>query len=252
MKKIVLMADGYVGLEVAKKIVQQGDQIVRVYLHEKEVGKLSEEIKDASNCADYFHAHSLKDTDHVEGLRSLNADFIITVYWAHLLKPEVISCAKDTVNFHPALLPINRGWYPHVHSILDGSPLGITLHRIDEGADTGPVWAQKKIELSLYDTAKTAYDKLQNEIVELFSDNWSSIRSGEIEPRTQSVDGAIYHKKSEIEKLDHLDLDNIGSAKELITILKARSFGDLGFAYYEDKGKRVYLNLRLSDSTRHA
>ena len=72
----------------------------------------------------------------------------------------------------------------------------------------------------------------------MFSDNWPDIRSGKIVPWQQSTDGAIYQKKSEIKNLDKLDLDNIASAKGLITILKARSFGGLGFAYYEDKGKQ--------------
>ena len=73
------------------------------------MGKLSEEIKDASGFREFFYADSLKNDDHVQELKLLNADFIITVYWAHLLKPEVISRAKDTVNLHPVLLPVNRG-----------------------------------------------------------------------------------------------------------------------------------------------
>jgi methionyl-tRNA formyltransferase len=195
MKNIVLMADGFVGLEVAKRLVAGGDNIVRLYLHDEGSAKLSEEIKMASKCKEVFNQSCLKSEDHIDGLKSLKADFIITVYWAYLLRPEVISCAVDTVNFHPALLPINRGWFPHVHSIIDGSPLGVTIHRIDENADTGPIWAQKEVNMSHYDTAKTIYDRLQNEMVDLFSQNWPDIKEGTITPMIQKSDGACYHKK---------------------------------------------------------
>lgn len=252
MKNIVLMADGFVGLEVAKKLVAGGDNIVRLYLHDKGSAKMPEEIKAASKCEEVFNQSYLKSEDHIDGLKSLKADFIITVYWAHLLSPEVISCADDTINFHPALLPINRGWFPHVHSIIDGSPLGVTLHRIDENADTGPIWAQKEVKLSPFDTAKTIYDRLQNEMISLFSENWSCIKEGLITPEIQNTDGACYHKKSEIAQLDELDINSVMEVRKLINILRARSFGNLGFAYFEENGERVYLKLSLSDSVTHS
>ena len=252
MKKIILMADGFVGLEVAKNLVAGGDNIIRLYLHDEGSAKLAEEIKAASKCEEVFNRSYLKSQDHIDNLKSLNADFIITVYWAHLLSPEVISCATDTVNFHPALLPVNRGWFPHVHSIIDGSPLGVTLHRIDENADTGPIWAQKEVKLSPYDTAKSIYDRLQNEMVRLFINKWPNIKTGDLKPSPQAENQASYHKKSELAELDKLDIESEMPARRLINILRARSFGKLGFAYYEENGKRIYVKISLSDSINHS
>lgn len=133
MKKIILMADGYICQEVAKKIIQSGDIIVRLYLHQKGVGKLSKEIKAASNCSEVYYVNDLQKKNHINELKSLKADSIVTVYWAHLLKSTITKCAK-----------------------------------------------------------------------------------------------------------------------ELLTILRARSFGELGFAYYESVGKKIYLNLRLSDTIYHS
>ena len=173
--KIILMANDKPGALVADFLKKSGDKIVRLYLHDENARKCSDEIIRNSSCSEIYYAKDLKEENHVKTIKELNADFIITVYWAHLLKPSIFKAVKDTVNFHPAFLPINRGWYPHVHSIIDGSELGVTLHRIDEGADTGPIWAQKKIELLPYDTAKTVYDRLQFEIVELFKKKWDKI-----------------------------------------------------------------------------
>lgn len=242
------MANDKPGVEVAKFLRETGDDIVRVYLHDANNTKHADEIVHNSNCNEIFSANHLKDEGHIKTIKNLNADFIITVYWAHLLKPPVFMAANDTINFHPAYLPVNRGWYPHVHSIIDGSKLGVTLHRIDKGADTGPIWAQKEVELLPFDTAKTIYDKLQNEIVGMFKDNWKKIKSGDSQPFNQDESHAIYHKKGELGELDALQIEQNVKAKDLINLLRARSFGNLGFAYYIDEGKKVYLNLRLSNS----
>jgi len=246
--KIILMANDKPGALVSDYLINSGDKIVRLYLHDENARKCSDEIIRNSSCSEIYYAKDLKEENHVKTIKELNADFIITVYWAHLLKPSIFKAVKDTVNFHPAFLPINRGWYPHVHSIIDGSELGVTLHRIDEGADTGPIWAQKKIELLPYDTAKTVYDRLQFEIVELFKKKWDKIKSNKLKPFKQVNSSAVYHKKNELEKLDQLNLDEKIRVKDLINLLRARSFGDSGFAFYNQNGKKVFLNLRLSDS----
>ena len=242
------MANDLPGLEVAKFLIEENEEILRLYIHQPDNQKLTNEIIETVSCSEVYQASLLKDQTHVKELKMLNADFIITIYWAYLLKPEVINSVKDTVNFHPALLPINRGWFPHVHSIIDGSPLGVTLHRIDEGADTGPIWVQKEIELLSTDTAKSIYDRLQHEMVQLFKDNWNEIKSGQLSPKPQDHSKAIYHKKDEIDELDLINLDEKMTARELINKLRARSFGDLGFAYFKEGEDRTHINLRLSNN----
>jgi methionyl-tRNA formyltransferase len=252
MTKVVLIANDSPGVETAKYLLSQGDEIVRLYLHSKNNQKHGQEIIKASGCdtSRIFYAKGLKEPSHIKGLREIKADYIIAVYWAHLLGKDVIDCAREgTVNFHPALLPINRGWHPHVHSILDGSHLGVTLHEIDVEADSGPIWAQREIFLSEFDTAFTIYNRLQSEIVKLFKETWPKIKAKKIRPFPQDTSRAIYHKKSEIEQLDKINPHSVMKVEDLIKILRARSFGDKGFAYYEKNGQRVYLNIRLSKNT---
>ncbi|MEE6251619.1 MAG: formyltransferase family protein, partial [Bdellovibrionota bacterium] len=158
--------------------------------------------------------------------------------------------SASSVNFHPAYLPINRGWYPHVHSILDGSVCGVSIHKIDENADTGPIWAQEKVELLPTDTAKDIYVRLQKRIFEVFSKNWDSIKNGSLNPTPQNLTGGNYHKKNEIEALDHIDLEKTYTGEELINILRARSFGDRGFAYFTKANKKIFLKLELSEESR--
>ena len=60
-----------------------------------------------------------------------------------LLNKKLYSLSEKTINFHPSLLPSYRGWYPHVHNIIDKTQCGVTLHELNEGADTGKIWIQK-------------------------------------------------------------------------------------------------------------
>lgn len=246
MKKIILMANDIPGIQIADYLNNCGDKIVRLYLHDDNNLKYGDEIVEKSKCKNIFRAKELKDPKHLDSFKKEKADFIITVYWAYLLKPEIFNSVKDTVNFHPAFLPINRGWYPHVHSLIDNTKSGVTLHRIDEGADTGPIWVQKEIKISKYHTAKDHYDRLQSEIINLFKNNWDGIKNDSIKPFSQDNSKAIYRKKSSIKNLDNIDLNKSYIAKDLIALLRARSFGELGFANYISGGEKVFLNLRLS------
>lgn len=222
-----------------------------LYLHAPPRRKLGDEIVAATGCPPHavHDAAALRDREHVAELTALRPDFVVTVYWAYLVSTDVIAAARrGTVNFHPALLPINRGWYPHVHSILDGSPTGVTLHAVDATADTGPIWAQRKVPLTRYDTAGTIYERLQTEIVSLFREVWPAIVAGDLLPVPQDDRGAVYHEKSEIDALDELRLDDVMRVGDVIDRLRARSFGSRGFAWFEVDGERVYANIRLGRS----
>lgn len=248
--RIILMANDVPGLEVAQYLKEQGENIVRLYVHKSDQQKHVDEIISACGHTQMFEASALKEREHVAAIKDLDADYIITVYWAHLLSSQVIqSVKKSTVNFHPALPPINRGWYPHVHSILDGSPTGVTLNQIDESADTGSIWAQREVPITPTDTAATIYRRLQSEIVELFKTHWPEITSGRLVPTPQTTAGATYHRKAGIEQLNRLDPEATMRVKDVINLLRDRSFDDLGFLYIEERDQKVHLNQRLSQTS---
>jgi folate-dependent phosphoribosylglycinamide formyltransferase PurN len=57
-----------------------------------------------------------------------------------VLCTEIIACARvGVLNSHPGLLPWMRGNGPIEHSLLNGIPLGVSLHFVDSGIDTGPI-----------------------------------------------------------------------------------------------------------------
>jgi methionyl-tRNA formyltransferase len=246
MTKITLLANGNLGLEVAKILMINGDKVTRVYYYGDD--DYLQELSSILNLTPsaFFTWNDFKNPNHLDLLLKEPADFLISVYWPYLLRGKELNIAKDSINFHPALLPINRGWYPHVHSILDGSPTGVTLHRIAPGADTGDIWVQNKVELYSNDIASDIYSRLQDNIIDLFRKNWHLIRDGSIIPFPQNEEHAIYRKKSEIDALDYIDLDAPTTAKKVINLLRSRTFGNNGFAYFLDEdGNKIRIKISL-------
>lgn len=252
--RIALFANHAPGIEVARHLGECSDQneVVALYLpgvspeHDSRIAAaLRLERQQIFTGPDI-----IKQPKHVEWFQEQKFDFIICVYWPWLLRCEIFKAVGSTLNFHPALLPINRGWFPHVHSLIDGSQTGVTLHRIEEGADTGAIWAQQEVGIQPTDTAKEIYERLQLEIVSLFKTSWNDIRTHRIGAKPQDETQASYHAKKEIEELDRIELDQTYMARDLINKLRARSFGQRGFAFFEEHGEKVFVKLSLSKTSK--
>ena len=246
-KKIVLLANYEPGYEICKFLSSQ-ENLLRLYVPKIE-SDWTQKIIDVSGLTkdNIFFTDKVEINSHVSDLKKMDIDYMLTVYWPWILKPEVFNCSKHgCLNFHPALLPINRGWYPHVFSIIDGTPTGVTLHFIDEHTDTGPIIAQKIVPIKPTDTAKAIYDREKYEIISLFKEKWDDIRNNKLTPIPQDQSKAVHHSIKEVHALDEINLEKQYKARDLINLLRARSFGNRGFAYYELDGEKIYLNLRLS------
>src|SRR5688572_12038992 len=86
-------------------------------------------------------------------------DLVISAHCKQLFPATLIS-GVTCINIHPGLNPYNRGWYPQVFSIINGLPLGATLHEIDEDIDHGAIIDQEKVEVEAWDTSIDAYNKV--------------------------------------------------------------------------------------------
>ena len=248
MRRVALFANGKVGIDIAHYLRRE-DEVILLFVS----GQYPE--IDAEILAVFGGQESLRTytgdlrselNSFIQLIQDLEIDTIITVYWPFLVPIEVIRLCDLTVNFHPALLPLNRGWYPHVHNILDGSPAGVTLHELTENADEGRIWAQERVEVYAWDCAGDLYSRLQKKITELFLENWVLIKSRQLKPRQQLTENSSYHSKREISSLDAIDLQRPTTARELINQLRARTFGETGYAYFEESGAKIRIRIILS------
>ena len=247
-RRIALFANGKVGLDVARYLAGTDDEVVLLFLS-GQYPLVDSEILSVLTANDQLivcKGDLRSDLDkNLKRIRDSGAESILTVYWPFILPEQILELAELTLNFHPALLPQNRGWYPHVHNILEGSPAGVTLHKLSKGADEGDIWAQREVSVNPWDCAGDLYKTLQKEITNLFIENWPLIKSNKLNAVPQSGKPSSYHAKKEIEAFDEIELDKNYTGREIINLLRARTFGDRGFAYFKVGQDKIYLTLKL-------
>ena len=87
-----------------------------------------------------------RDERFAAQLRGLAPDVSVVVAYGELLASDVLNAPLlGSVNLHFSLLPRWRGASPVQHAILEGDAVtGVTVIRMDEGMDTGPVLARRE------------------------------------------------------------------------------------------------------------
>lgn len=130
-------------------------------------------------------------------LKKNKIDFIISDRYTYIIKSNVINyLKKKVINFHNSFLPLNRGYHPLFWAIYKKTPLGVTIHLIDEGIDTGRIIYQKKIKYRKEDTLRSLYDKQRAEFYDLFVKNWKKIKNGKFKLKKNPKEkGSIMYKK---------------------------------------------------------
>jgi methionyl-tRNA formyltransferase len=103
------------------------------------------------------------------------------------------------------------------------------------------------VQVQPTDTGQTLYEKLERAGLTLFAETWPAIRNGAITPETQDKTAGSVHRISDVAKLDEIDLDRNVSARELINILRARTFPPYRGAYFLCDGRRIFLSLTLQE-----
>jgi len=123
-------------------------------------------------------------------------EWVISYGYRHILKKENIESAKNSIiNLHISLLPYNRGADPNYWSWVEDTPKGVTIHKIDEGIDTGDIFIQKQVEFNNNETLSSSYNKLKTEIETLFINCFEDIFNGKLKCIPQKGKGTIHYTK---------------------------------------------------------
>lgn len=246
--KIFLLANNIVGLEICKYLKSIDEEIVGLAIHMPEKQKYAKEIIESSQVPKelVFEADQLRDPKIIQKISELKADIAIAAFWGYILKKELFGMfPSGCINFHPGYLPYNRGMNPNVWPIIEGTPGGVTIHLVDEGIDTGPIIARKKMEIEPIDTGGSFYDKTLVEIVKLFKETWPDFKNNKIKAFSQKDMDYTFHYAKDIDKVDEIKLDKKYLVRDLINKLRARTYRDDSYAYFIDKGKKIKIGVFL-------
>jgi len=174
-------------------------------------------------------------------------DLIFSIHCKQLFPKELVSNMK-CINVHPGLNPYNRGWFPQVFSILNGKPLGATIHEIDEHIDHGAIIAQEEIKIKKTDTSGSLYNKILDLEIQLLRDCLISILENNYETKKPEIEGNVNYK-SDFNELLELDLTKKQTIGETIDLLRALTHEPYKNSYFidEDSGDKIYVSIKLSN-----
>jgi len=248
--RIFFLGNNWVGWQVVEWLQEQDEQIVGLAIHPERKRKYGDEIIRSAQMSPecIFDGSQLHQPKVLKVIKELHPDIGVSVLFDYILQPKLLDLfPAGVVNLHPSFLPYNRGQYPNVWSIVDGTPAGVTLHYIDAGVDTGDVIAQHKVEIEPVDSGATLYHKLEYACVALFKDTWPLIRSGQASRVPQHGGEGSFHLARDVDQIDLIDLDRTYTGRELIDIIRSRTFPPHRGAYMVHEGRKVYLRLQLLD-----
>ena len=193
----------------------------------------------------------VNDPAVIDALRCKAIDLAVLAWWPSILKMDAIDAVpRGWINLHPSLLPYNRGKHPYYWSIVEGTPFGVTIHLVDEGIDSGPILFQKRIDVTPADTGETLYDKGRQQVVQLFKDHLPEILAGDLHPVPQDESIATRHFAKQLDAHSRIDLDRTYTARELIDIVRARTFMKGDSAYFVENGRRYRVKLVIEEEAK--
>jgi methionyl-tRNA formyltransferase len=139
-------------------------------------------------------------------LRRLEPDLGVVVAYGHILRREVLELPpRGLINVHASLLPRFRGAAPIPHAILAGDrETGISIMRMEEGLDTGPVLHRVATPIADDETAGTLTRRLAALGAGALVEAISLIGAGLERPQPQDDVAATYAPKigRELARLD--------------------------------------------------
>jgi methionyl-tRNA formyltransferase len=140
---------------------------------------------------------ALRSEEEAAAFKTLDLDAAVVVSYGHILPKAFLDApVLGCINIHGSLLPRWRGAAPIHRAILAGdAETGVTIMRMDEGLDTGPMLLAESTPISAADTAETVHDRLAELGGRLIVSTLDALVGKSIEPVPQPEEGVTYAHK---------------------------------------------------------
>ena len=133
----------------------------------------------------------LRTPESIAEVLALEPELIVLTDFGQIVPTELLRPTHGALNLHPSLLPRHRGATPIPAAILSGdAETGVTLMRMDEGVDTGPLVAQERVALDGTETAPALEARLEGVAADLLQAHLGPWIAGALEARPQDERGA--------------------------------------------------------------
>ena len=207
LKKIIFMGTPIFAVPILKSLYQNGYPISVVYTQPPQKSQRGQKInkspvQDISETLNIeFRTPKLlkNNEEEYKYLKKLDADIAIVVAYGQIIPKKLLNLTKKGfINIHASLLPKWRGAAPIQRSIMNlEKQTGISIMKIGEELDAGPICNSYKINITKNDNSDTITNKLSNLAAEKISNNIDDILEDKLEFKEQIHVEATYAKKIE-------------------------------------------------------
>ncbi len=204
-KKIIFMGTPLFAVPILKSLYQNGYPISVVYTQPPQKSKRGQKINKSpiqgiseTLNIDFRSPITLKNNlEEYKFLKELNADLAVVVAYGQIIPKEFLKLTKrGFINIHGSLLPAWRGAAPIQRSIMNlDKEIGISIMKIVEELDSGPVSNVYKFKLDNNHNAQEISEKLSKLAAEKILENIDDILEDKAKFIEQDHSKATYAKK---------------------------------------------------------
>jgi len=239
---VIFMGTPEFSLPALKELIKNNFNILKIYTQPPKKSKRGQKIN-VSPIEEFSRKKklslrspsSLNNDEEFKVLKNLTPDLVIVVAYGQIIPKKFLEIPKfGFINIHASLLPRWRGAAPIQRAIMNqDKKIGISIMKIEEKLDCGPVLSSKEIKLNQNSTFGEIEKKLSVIGADLLFDTLKNLENKKIEPKRQDDNKATYAKKiiKEETRINwNLESDNV--------IAHIHGLSPSPGAWFEHKGDR--------------
>jgi len=187
-------------------LIKEKFNILKVYTQPPKKSKRGQKINSSpienfckKNEINFSNPENLDNEEEFNTFRKLSPDIVIVVAYGQIIPKKFLTKTKfGFINIHGSLLPKWRGAAPIQRAIMNGDKkIGISIMKIEEKLDRGPVLMSKELELDQNKTYGEIEEQLSIEGANLLIESLKIIKAGNSKFINQNHSLATYAKKIE-------------------------------------------------------
>jgi methionyl-tRNA formyltransferase len=202
--RIIFMGTPDFAVPALEALLEAGHEIAAVYTQPpraagRGMALRKSPVHEAAEVAslDVRVPESLKSPAEQKRFAALDADAAVVVAYGLILPKAILEGTKRGVfNIHASLLPRWRGAAPINRAVMAGdAETGVSIMRVTEGLDAGPVCLSARVEIGADITAGELHDALAEKGSALMVEALAQLERGKLDCTAQPDDGVTYAHK---------------------------------------------------------
>ena len=202
--KIVFMGTSQFSLPTLKALIKNKYNILTVYTQPPKKSKRGQKVNPSpieefakKNKISFRNPINLNSEENLKLFENLSADIVIVVAYGQIIPKLFLSTVKfGFINIHASLLPKWRGAAPIQRAIInEDKKTGVSIMKIVEKLDNGPVLASRELALNQNETHGEIEKKLSEIGADLLIESLENVENNNTKFISQIHSEATYAKK---------------------------------------------------------